>query len=120
CEPPVYGPDCSNLCSLSCIDRMCTNEGYCYSCPNKTGGPHCFDGCLGWCEDYEEVSNATTTPKVTHVPYRRQTGFELEHFWFHVMVLLLFVCACCCGFSELDQGQGQDSLQSNDENQFEG
>lgn len=110
CAPPVYGPECTDICSLSCIDQKCTYEGYCYSCANGTGGPYCFDGCLEWCADYEEATMATTsTTKVTYAPHK-QTGFRVENFWFYFMVFLL-LCVCCCGCKGSDKRQDQVLLQ---------
>ncbi|XP_055873466.1 uncharacterized protein LOC106055992 [Biomphalaria glabrata] len=117
CAPPVYGPDCTDICSISCLDQMCTYEGYCYHCANGTGGPYCFDGCLEWCVEYEEATNATTsTTKVTYAPHR-QTGFRVENFWFYFMVLLFLLCVCCCGCKGSDKRQDQVLLQRWKENE---
>uniref|UniRef100_A0A2C9KRA9 Uncharacterized protein n=1 Tax=Biomphalaria glabrata TaxID=6526 RepID=A0A2C9KRA9_BIOGL len=96
---------------------MCTYEGYCYHCANGTGGPYCFDGCLEWCVEYEEATNATTsTTKVTYAPHR-QTGFRVENFWFYFMVFLLLLCVCCCGCKGSDKRQDQVLLQRWKENE---
>ncbi|XP_055873695.1 uncharacterized protein LOC106056019 isoform X3 [Biomphalaria glabrata] len=94
CAPPMYGPDCSEICSISCNDQICTYEGYCKWCPNGTAGLYCFEGCLEWCEDYQEVTNATTTPRVTHVAYHKQSGFRVENVWLYVMIPIAIVGIC--------------------------
>uniref|UniRef100_A0A2C9KW48 Uncharacterized protein n=1 Tax=Biomphalaria glabrata TaxID=6526 RepID=A0A2C9KW48_BIOGL len=49
CAPPLYGPECTEICSITCEDQVCTYDGYCNQCPKGTGGTHCFEGCLSWC-----------------------------------------------------------------------
>ncbi|KAH9492929.1 hypothetical protein Btru_032647 [Bulinus truncatus] len=61
CAPPLFGADCTDICSLSCVDHICTYDGFCRHCPNGTGGRHCFDGCITWCDEEEEWPDATPT-----------------------------------------------------------
>ncbi|KAK0057163.1 hypothetical protein Bpfe_013527, partial [Biomphalaria pfeifferi] len=99
CAPPFYGIECTELCSLSCVDLLCTVDGYCYHCANGTGGAYCFDGCLEWCVEYEEFTNTTySTPRAPNAPYQKQSGFQVENFWFYFMTipLLCFVCFLEC------------------------
>ncbi|XP_055873110.1 uncharacterized protein LOC106055990 isoform X1 [Biomphalaria glabrata] len=99
CAPPFYGIECTELCSLSCVDLLCTDDGYCYHCANGTGGAYCFDGCLEWCVEYEELTNtAYSTTRAPSAPYQKQSGFQVENFWFYFMTipLLCFVCFLEC------------------------
>ncbi|KAH9502222.1 hypothetical protein Btru_070458 [Bulinus truncatus] len=98
CAPPVFGADCDHLCSSSCEDQLCTFNGFCRDpCPNGTGGTHCFEGCVGWCEDYEEhfLTNPLVTENTSSIPQTRQLGFHMEHFWFYVMMTIALVAVLC-------------------------
>nr|KAI8751916.1 hypothetical protein BgiMline_014634 [Biomphalaria glabrata] len=88
CAPPLYGVDCHDICSLSCLDQKCTIGGHCYRCMNGTSGNHCFEGCVVWCDEQKEdanesVHNSTECPKhfsprvpLTHV----------ENLWYALFV----------------------------------
>ncbi|KAI8786251.1 hypothetical protein BgiBS90_013609 [Biomphalaria glabrata] len=94
CAPPLYGPECTEICSITCEDQVCTYDGYCNQCPKGTGGTHCFEGCLSWCgddEDYDDDRYAPSTNS-SYLPYHTQTGFRVENFWFYVMMLSLMGC----------------------------
>ncbi|KAH9492933.1 hypothetical protein Btru_032672 [Bulinus truncatus] len=95
CAPSLYGPDCTDICSLSCVDHICTYEGFCRHCPNGTGGRHCFEGCITWCDEYEEWPDVTPTANIhlnsTHTPYLQYNSLSAEQFWYSVMIVMVFV-----------------------------
>ncbi|XP_055872691.1 uncharacterized protein LOC106056041 [Biomphalaria glabrata] len=104
CAPPTYGPDCSDICSISCPDMICTYEGYCRTCHDGTGGPYCFEGCIDWCGDYQEMTNATTTAVISnwsYIPYHYHSGFGLENFWYYFMVSLVLLTVVCLSAVDL-------------------
>ncbi|KAK6958647.1 hypothetical protein BgiMline_036094 [Biomphalaria glabrata] len=90
---------------------MCTYEGYCRVCPNGTGGPYCFEGCIDWCGDYQDLTNTTTTAlisRVTKNPYHTHSGFDLENFWYYLMVILLLVVVVCLSGLDISKGEKKD------------
>ncbi|KAH9494949.1 hypothetical protein Btru_020875 [Bulinus truncatus] len=77
CAPPFYGPDCTDICSASCVDFSCTYDGYCRRCENGTRGPYCFEGCAGVCdfsydEEIEKARNVTGELNTTQAPHPRR------------------------------------------------
>ncbi|XP_055873775.1 uncharacterized protein LOC106058838 [Biomphalaria glabrata] len=100
CAPPMYGPDCKEVCSISCVDQLCTYEGFCRNCPNGTRGSHCFERCVHWCND-EENTTLRVRDDSTRSPYQKFTGFQLEHFWYYIMVVFAIISICCIRLSSV-------------------
>ncbi|KAH9509715.1 hypothetical protein Btru_044326 [Bulinus truncatus] len=100
CAPPVYGPDCSELCSASCDKFRCTYEGYCHRCVKGTRGVYCFEGA-NIEEEYIDLTSTQITLTTTTSPPRRRHAPPLTTTWYYILILMsVLTIVCLAGITQ--------------------
>ncbi|XP_055873858.1 uncharacterized protein LOC106056038 isoform X3 [Biomphalaria glabrata] len=82
CAPPMFGPDCTDICSLECKNYTCSYEGYCRYCKNQTKALHCVD-CLKGCGARDKIKTETTDYVIS--------GLRVSPVLSYIMIII-FIC----------------------------